>query len=132
MKRIVIALLLCNVIYSSASGQVAEMPDPGETKTKVIPPGTPFSLKISADKERPAFDLFVSNPGKLRLDIQIVDAERRVVVDTTFSSPQYGCRYNFEQMEDGLYTVVVTGGTKSVSQVVAINTVVSRSLAIQD
>lgn len=90
-----------------------------------------FELSIIPDKIATSFGLFINNPEKKRIRIEISHQAYGVVVDTSFSSDQFGCRYNFERVEDGHYQVTLTSGKEKMTRNVEINTITRRSLVVR-
>src|SRR5688572_1618565 len=90
-----------------------------------------FGLAIQPDKSQPAFALYVTNPAQSKLNLQITHQEAGVLVDTTITSSQFNRRYNFESLEDGVYTVTVDNGKERVVKAVGLNTVINRIVRLQ-
>ena len=90
-----------------------------------------FELSIIPDKIATSFGLFINNPEKKRIRIEISHQAYGVVVDTSFSSDQFSCRYNFERVEDGHYQVTLTSGKEKMTRNVEINTITRRNLVVR-
>jgi hypothetical protein len=92
---------------------------------------TSFSLSIVPDKVATAFGVFVQNPGKKKIQVQITHLAYGVLVDTSFTTDQFNCRYNFDQVEDGHYQVSLISGKEKVIKDIEINTITKRNLSIR-
>ncbi len=90
-----------------------------------------FELSIIPDKATTAFGLFISNPEKKKIKVEISHQAYGVVVDTSFTSDQFSCRYNFERVEDGHYQVTLTSGKEKITRNVEINTITRRNLVVR-
>ena len=90
-----------------------------------------FELSIIPDKVATSFGLFIHNPEKKRINVEISHQAYGVVVDTSFASDQFSCRYNFEMVDDGHYQVTLTSGKEKMTRSIEINTVTRRSLVIR-
>ena len=90
-----------------------------------------FEFSIIPDKIATAFGLFIHNPEKKRIRVEISHQVYGVVVDTSFTSEQFSCRYNFERVEDGNYAITLTSGKEKVTRRIEINTVTQRNLVVR-
>jgi hypothetical protein len=90
-----------------------------------------FDLSIIPDKTTTAFVLFINNPEKRRVKVEISNQVYGVVVDTSFTGDQFSCRYNFEKVEDGYYLVTLTSGKERITRKVEINTITRRNLVVR-
>ncbi|HLG40777.1 MAG TPA: hypothetical protein VI461_13955 [Chitinophagaceae bacterium] len=92
---------------------------------------TSFNLSVVPDKETPSFVLYVSNPERKRISLQISHQQNGVAADTSFNSKSYSSRYNFEQADDGRYIVTLISGKEKISRKVEINTITTRNMIIE-
>ena len=90
-----------------------------------------FELSIIPDKIATAFGLFINNPEKKRIRLEISHPAYGVVVDTSFTGDQFSCRYNFEMVEDGRYQVTLTSGKEKMTRDIEINTITRRNLVVR-
>ena len=90
-----------------------------------------FSVVILPEKVGTAFRVFVQNPEKKKIEIQITHRELGVLVDSSITEPQFNCRYNFDKVEDGHYQVILINGKKRITRDIEINTVSKRNLVIR-
>lgn len=90
-----------------------------------------FSFSLIAAKTSTAFSVFAYNPEKRKIQVQISHQTLGLLVDTSFTGEQFNCRYNFDQVEDGRYQVVLISGKEKVIKEIEINTVTKRNLLIR-
>ena len=90
-----------------------------------------FEFSIIPDKIATAFGLFIHNPEKKRIRVEISHQVYGVVVDTSFTGDQFNCRFNFEMVDDGHYQVTLTSGKEKMTRNIEINTVTRRSLVVR-
>lgn len=87
-------------------------------------------VSLIPDKIATAFTLFVQNREKKKINLQISHQTMGVLVDTNFTSGQFKCRYNFEQVEDGRYQVTLISGKEKLVKDIEINTVTKRNVIV--
>ena len=90
-----------------------------------------FSVVILPEKVGTAFRVFVQNPEKRKIEIQITHRELGVLVDSSITEQQFNCRYNFDKVEDGHYQVILINGKERITRDIEINTVSKRNLVIR-
>ena len=90
-----------------------------------------FELSIIPDKTTTAFGLFINNPENKGVKVEISNQAYGVVVDTSFTSDQFSCRYNIEKVDDGHYQVTLTSGKEKITRNVEINTIMRRNLVVR-
>lgn len=90
-----------------------------------------FALSIIPDKIATAFGLFISNPEKKKIRLEICHQAYGVVIDTSFAGDQFSCRYNFENVDDGHYQVTLTSGKEKMTKNIEINTITRRNLVVR-
>jgi len=90
-----------------------------------------FTVAIVPEKVGTAFRLVVENLEKKRIELKISHRELGLVVDTSFTDEQFNCRYNFDQVEDGYYQVILINGKERVIRDIEINTVTRRNIVIR-
>ena len=90
-----------------------------------------FSVAIVSEKVGTAFRIFVQNPEKKKIEIQISHRELGVLVDSSITEEQFSCRYNFDKVEDGYYQVILINGKERIMREIEINTVSKRNLVIR-
>lgn len=81
-----------------------------------------FSIQVTADSSA-AFILKIDNPQCKKLDINIRHSLLGNGLNTTVNSASYGCRYRFDDAEDGKYIVTVSNGKERISKEIEISTV---------
>jgi len=97
-----------------------------------LQPGEPsFSAAIIPEKVGTAFRIFVQNPDKKKIEIQISHRDLGVLVDSSITEEQFNCRYNFDKVEDGHYQVILINGKERITKHIEINTVSKRNLVIR-
>lgn len=92
---------------------------------------TSFFVSIIPVKTATAFDVYAQNPEKKKIQVQISHQVLGVLVDTSFTSEQFSCRYNFDQVEDGRYKVTLINGKEKVTKALEINTITKRNVEMQ-
>ena len=102
-----------------------------KNNTRLPAKETSFTATVVADRTTTAFGLYVFNPEKKKLQLQISHEIYGQVVDTSFTSEQFNCRYNFEQADDGRYRVMIVWGKEKIIKIVEINTVTRRQIIIE-
>ena len=90
-----------------------------------------FAVVILPEKVGTAFRIFVQNPEKKKIEIQISHRDLGVLVDSSITEEQFNCRYNFEKVEDGYYQVILINGKERITRDIEINTVSKRNLVIR-
>jgi len=114
---------------------VAQQPQPVyavATHNPRLPSREPsFSVAIIPEKVGTAFRIFVQNPEKKKIEIQISHRELGVLVDSSIIEEQFNCRYNFDKVEDGYYQVILINGKERIMREIEINTVSKRNLVIR-
>jgi outer membrane lipoprotein-sorting protein len=81
-------------------------------------------LRVSVDqpdKSVMKFRVFLSNPNSRRATISI-RKKNDIYLYETISGREFATMYDFEQLEDGDYEVIVTGGREKVSTNISIHT----------
>lgn len=94
------------------------------------PAEMPFAVAVNPDSEGTAFTLHVQNSESKKIGLQIVHPVLGLLVDTSFSSTIYKCRYNFERVEDGRYQLIITCGKERYIRDFGIHTTTSRNLQL--
>jgi hypothetical protein len=90
-----------------------------------------FSAVVMPEKNGTAFRLIVQNPEKKKIEVKISHRELGIVADSSFTEEQFNCRYNFDQVEDGLYQLTLINGKERVTKDIQINTVTKRSVVVR-
>ena len=90
-----------------------------------------FTVAIVPEKVGTAFRLFVQNTERKKIELKISHKDLGLLVDTSFTDEQFNCRYNFEQVEDGYYQVIIVNGKERVIRNIEINTVTKRNVVIR-
>ncbi|MBC7948683.1 MAG: hypothetical protein H7Y42_12420 [Chitinophagaceae bacterium] len=126
MSIFIVTLFLSTAIAAqqSLNSTLASKTEFGDFKGSV-------SLSIIPDNLSPAFKLYVHNPEKRRVELSISHKTYGIVVDTSFSVDQFNRRYNFDQAEDGQYTVILTIGKEKLAKTVEINTITTRRMVVE-
>ena len=96
-----------------------------------VPKEASFDLSVIPEKSSATLRLSVYNPEQKNIKLQISHPVDGLLVDTTFSDVHFSRRYNFEQVDDGRYKVVVVSGKEKIAKNVEINTVTMRNIVIQ-
>jgi hypothetical protein len=122
----VMALLMSAVVSAQQSFYTATT-----NNTRLPEKEASIALSVVADKASPAFRLYISNPGQKKIGLEISHKMYGVVVDTSFTSGQFNCRYNFEQVDDGRYQITLVSGKQRITKSVEINTVTTRNAVTQ-
>ncbi|MGZ8558558.1 MAG: hypothetical protein ACXWWC_09505, partial [Chitinophagaceae bacterium] len=86
---------------------------------------------IVPEKTGTAFRLFVQNAERKKIELKISHKDLGLLVDTSFTDEQFNCRYNFEQVEDGYYQLIIVTGKERVIWDIEINTVTKRNVVIR-
>ena len=112
---------------------VAQQPVYAVSTDNVLLPGgeTSISVVILPEKVGTAFRVFVQNPEKRKIEIQISHRELGVLVDSSITEQQFNCRYNFDKVEDGHYQVILINRKERITRDIEINTVSKRNLVIR-
>lgn len=90
-----------------------------------------FQVKVAGDKTTSAFSLWIQNPDKKRLKLQIKHRALGVLVDTTIYNEDFERRYNMDMLDDGRYTVKVSCGKERVIKEIEINTITTRNVVVR-
>lgn len=90
-----------------------------------------FTFSVMADENAPSFGLYIYNPEKKKIELQISHPVNGAVVDTSFTNEQFNRRYNFEQADDGRYLITLISGKEKISKTVEINTITKRNVVIR-
>ena len=90
-----------------------------------------FSVSVIPDQATAAFNVRVYNPERKQIDLLISHKNNGIVVDTLITDVQFNCRYNFDQADDGQYTLTLRSGKEKLTKTVDINTVVKRNLSVE-
>lgn len=64
----------------------------------------------------------IDNPQRKKLDINIRHSQLGNGLSKTVNSATYGCRYRFDDAEDGKYIVTVSNGKERISKEIEIST----------
>ena len=91
---------------------------------------TSFSVVIMPEKAGIAFRIFIQNIERKRIELKISHKDLGLLVDTSFTEEQFNCRYNFDQVEDGYYQVIIVNGKERVIRDIEINTVTKRNVVV--
>jgi hypothetical protein len=75
--------------------------------------------------------LSIENPEGSKVHVLIRHAVTGVVLDTAIYKKQYSCRYNFQNADDGAYTVVVRNGKRKIRKEIYLNTEMIESRKIR-
>lgn len=98
---------------------------------RVFEKGNSFTLTVIPDKSSASLGLYVYNPEKKSIELQISHKVNGIVVDTIITSGQFNRRYNFEQADDGLYQITLACEKEKISKKVEINTITTRNVVIE-
>jgi hypothetical protein len=90
-----------------------------------------FNVSVIPVENSSSFKLFVQNAGKRKIDLRIDHRELGLLVDTSFASEQFSCRYNFENLEDGDYQLTISSGKEILTKAIGINTVTRRRMIVR-
>jgi hypothetical protein len=123
----IIALFMSAVVSAQSSFYTATTTNNSRLPEKE----TSIGLSVVADNNSPAFRLSDSNPGQRKIGLEITHKGYGVVVDTSFTSGQFICRYNFDQADDGSYQITLISGKERIKKTVEINTVTTRNAVIE-
>src|SRR5688500_9217292 len=99
--------------------------------TRIHEMETLFFVSISPAKTATALDVLAQNPEKKKIQVHISHQVLGVLVDTSFTGEQFKCRYNFDQVEDGRYTVTLINGKEKVTKELEINTITKRNVEMR-
>src|SRR5687767_3977217 len=131
MQKKIMYSFIALCIAASAAGQQQPVYMVTTNNTSLTGNEAPFAIAISPDKSATSFNVYVQNQEKRKIELQIVHPLLGVLADTSFSSDQFKCRYNFDQLEDGRYQVVLSSGKFKLVKDFEINTETKRSLVLQ-
>jgi len=130
MQKSIMNFLIALVISATAVAQQPVYAD--STSSPRLPAReSSISLAILPEKVGTAFRIFVQNPKKKKIEIQISHRELGVLVDSSITEEQFSCRYNFDKVEDGYYQVILINGKERITREIEINTVSKRNLVIR-
>jgi|SRR5687768_1845614 len=89
------------------------------------------SFLVTVTPTEVGFSLWIQNPDKKKLQVEIRHQYSGTVVDTVVYTDSFSQRYNMNEAEDGKYVVIVSAGKKKVSKEFELNTITTRSVVIQ-
>ena len=121
-----VALLISVSVFSQQSFYSATIND-----SQLPAKEASFEFSIVPDKIATAFRLYIHNPESKKIKLEISHPMYGAVVDTSFTSEQFSCRYNFERVEDGNYAITLTSGKEKITRRIEINTVTQRNLVVR-
>ena len=129
-KKLVYTLVLLLVTVTVVK---AQQPVYNMTTTVNSYPGkeTSFNVSVIPVENTSSFKLFVQNAGKRKIDLRIDNRELGLLVDTSFSSDQFSCRYNFENLEDGDYQLTISNGKEILVKAIVLNTITRRRMVVR-
>lgn len=127
MKWIILSLIALSTLPALAQQRtvMAKQSSLSENKTS-------FSLELVAEPGS-SFVLKIDNPQRSTLSIRISHAEQGTALESNrTNSASFGCRYRFDQVDDGKYLITVSNGKEKITKEIAVNTVtqVNRSLTV--
>ena len=91
-----------------------------------------FSLQVVAGKPSGGFSLWISNPEKKKLILEISQKGIGTLIDTVIYADNFSQRYNMNQADDGNYTITVSAGREKIVKEIELNTVTTRNILVRD
>ena len=91
-----------------------------------MPESNSFQVNIAAGKSATSFSLWIQNPDKKKLQLEIKHRHFGTLIDTVISNEEFSQRYNMEQADDGNYIITVSCGKEKVVKEIELNTVTTR------
>src|SRR5215510_9853521 len=98
-----LALLITSVTVSAQTSFQRTV----ASKTTLPEKEISFNLTVVPDKETTSFVIYVSNPEQKRIKLEISHQVYGLATDTVITGEKYSGKYNFEQADDGRYTVTL-------------------------